>query len=100
MSARSSRSSTKYGPSVSDGVTMHVGVATGTADAEAVVAAEAVGADPVPVTPPQAATVAEPSTLSPARIKRPPESVADRRSSRTLPLPSISPESGNPIQGP
>src|SRR2546427_10552036 len=99
MSARSSRSSTKYGPSVSDGVTMHVGVATGTADAEAVVAAEAVGADPVRVPPPQAATIAEPATLSPASLQRRREIVPDRRSSRTLTLPRISPQTWNPPRG-
>jgi len=63
---------------------MHVGVATGTADAEAVVAAEAVDADPVRVPPPQAATIAEPATVRPASIKRRREIVADRSSSRTL----------------
>ena len=58
MSARLSLSSTKYGPSVSAGVTMQVGVGTGRRDVTVAVGVD-VGADPVWVPPEQAATMAE-----------------------------------------
>jgi len=76
MSERLRRSSTKYGPSVSAGVTTHAGVATVIPEGVTVVVEEADGLEVDRATPEHAAAKEAQATANPATIMRRREMVA------------------------
>src|SRR2546430_424954 len=101
MSARLRRSSTKYGPSVSAGVTMHAGVATATPEELAVAVEDAEGLEVDRPTPEQAAAKEADATANPATIMRRREMVAASTASSMLILGlSIAIHTGNPLSRP
>src|SRR2546430_13407035 len=96
-SERWRRSSTKYGPSVSAGVTMHAGVATATPDGLAAVD-ELDGLEVDRPTPEHAAAKEAHATANPATIMRRREMVAASTGSSMLILGlSITIHTGNPL---
>ncbi|OLD92246.1 MAG: hypothetical protein AUG84_01855 [Chloroflexi bacterium 13_1_20CM_4_66_7] len=96
MSERLRRSSTKYGPSVSAGVTMHAGVATVIPEGLTVAVEEADRLEADRATPEHAAAKEAQTTANPATIMRRREMVAASIGSSMLMLdPSIAIEPGN-----